>query len=64
MKKLFAITFVSLIVSGTAFAEVGPTKSANCKDIIEGIRKKQQQQQAQPQPDASAPGRPASGDAR
>lgn len=47
MKKVIAILFVSLLTSGAAFAEVGPNKSANCKDIIEGIKKKQQQAAAQ-----------------
>lgn len=53
MKKVIAILFASLLMNGAAFADVGPNKSANCKDIIEGIKKKQQQAAQGTQPAAT-----------
>jgi hypothetical protein len=56
MKKLIAILFTSLLMSGAAYAEVGPNKSANCKDIIDGIKKKAAQPNQPAQPATGNPG--------
>lgn len=63
MKKVIAILFASLLMNGAAFADPGPVRSSNCKDIIEGIKKKAANQQPGAQPGQPGAGQPA-GDAR
>ncbi len=66
MKKLIAIVFASLLMNGAAaYAEPGPVRAANCKDIIDGIKKKANAQPGQPgQPGAQPGAQPAAGEAR